>query len=56
MSDPRPTAGDCYVSTHRIEVFSRAHMQRVFIMLLRVALKTLCPPKFDLAEGTRIIS
>ncbi len=32
----RPTAGDCYVSGHRIEVFLKAKMQRAFTIILRV--------------------
>ena len=36
VTDPRPTAGDCYVCPHRIEVFSKAQMQRALTIRLRV--------------------
>ncbi len=36
VSDPRPIAVVCCISAHRIEVFSKAQMQRAFTIVLRV--------------------
>jgi hypothetical protein len=36
VPDSRLIAGDCCVSPHHIEVFSKAQLQRAFTILLRV--------------------
>ncbi len=47
MPDSRPIAGNCYVYPHRnrIEVFSKAQMQRACTIILRVAQGSL-PTRF----------
>ena len=54
MPDPKPIAVVCCISAHRIEVFSKAQLQRAFTIILRVTQAPLPGLPFALAEGTQI--